>query len=285
MKRRNLFYYKLLCLSSTTIMDFEDEINQMLEDPYETNYPIDINNNYDTLFEDEVYITDEVLANPYLIAYFTEQPLSFFRISEDISNISLKYCCLSEYETELEFKENVIHDVMQNASKNGKFIYTFRSKIETLFILSLIKKIDEFKNKTKEIDVVDPLETSKYRLMYLLDDLSLNLLENNNLDNIYNQLLKEYNENGFEDNEFESESYEIINQFGMLAKVFVYDLFEGLYDETLNIKKLAFIKTYYEMTQDKDIISIFNKYCDSKLFWDYNNYIRSNNIILKKNID
>ena len=283
MEQRNSFYGNLLGSSSTTLIDFEDEANQLLENPYTNNYPIDFENDYDTLFENEIYTTDDVLANPYIIACFTDYPLSMFRISEDISNLSFKYCCLGNYSNEKEYKKNIISDIISNALVNGKYIYTVRSKIEQLFMLSLIKNIDDINIKNDDEDTYNLLKLSKYRLLYLLDDTYLDLIDNNNLNTYYNLLLDEYNKTGFLNNDlFEEESTQLLEQFGLLAKIFIYDIFEGLYDEALNKKKLAFIKTYYSLTNDKEILSILNKYCDENNFWEYSSYIRKNNLKLIK---
>lgn len=283
MKKRNEFYHALLNASSDTLTDFDDESKCLLEDPYESFYPIDSENNYDCLFEDDVYLTDDVLANPYVIAYFTNHPLSHFRIAEDISNLCLKYYVLGEYDTEEEYHEMIAYSMLANSYYKGKFIYTIRSKAELLFFLTLIKNIEGMKSTASD-DIAMSLETSKNRLIYMLDDLYLNLIDSDNLDKVFNDITSKYNNNELYKNEdlFEDESFEIISQFGMLSKVFIYDIFEGVYDDELNKKKLAFIKTYYDLTGDKEILSILNQYCDSPDYWNFTKYIRGNVLKLER---
>ena len=277
-KIRDDYYRKLIKFGSTAIMDFEDESLFMLNDPYIDSFPIDSTNNYDMLFEDgerEIY---NILLNPYLVAYFTSEELSRNRINEDLSNISLKHCCFGDYTNNKEFIDEVEYDAKENGS------YAFRSKIELLFMLTLIKELDNY-IKTEDDQIFYLLNWTQNRLIYLLDNQSLNLTNYKCFSNLYNKLWDEYNKTGFNDDIFEIESFEIIKDYGKLAKTLIYDLFEGIYDKELIIKKLAFIKTYYNITNDKEIISIFSKYSDNDNFWNYLSQVKNNNIKLEKKLN
>ena len=280
---RNNFYLALLGLSSNTLADFDDEAKCLLSDPYEKFFPIDSENDYDSLFEKEIYTIDELLENPFVIAYFTQVSLSHYRIVADLSNLSLRYLLLPHFSTEEEYRKFISYDIATNALYKQQFISTVRSKTELLFFITLIKNTELVRKEIDDDSIAIALETAEKRLMYMLDDPYFNLCHFDNLDQIFNDITSKYNNNELFQNEdlFEDECFKLINQLGMLAKVFIYDIFEGIYDEELNRKKLAFIKTYYDIAKDKEIISILNQYSDMPDYWRFTRFIKGISLSLE----
>ena len=277
-KKRNQFYNRLIKAGDQTVIDYEDEINYYLSDPFdEKNYPISNNNNIIRPNDDENL--SFMLSNSFLIAYLTDEPLSLFRIFEDISNISLKFCF---YESDFGQSDNpneILKDIY-----NKYHTYTFRTQSELYFIITLIKEL-----KNINLDILD--DDGKYniditikRLLYMVDNDFINL-KNGKLFNYLHDNLKEIYKNYYNNDVFEIECSDIINYYGVVAKAFIFELFEGNSSYMLDdsaIKKLAFIKAYYNITKDKQILSLMSKYSENNNFWDYNTYIRNNNLKLER---
>ena len=267
--KRCKFYKKIILLGEQKVIDYEDEINNYLSDPFDENdFPISSENNIINENDDNMQF---LLGDSYLIAYFTNEPLSLFRIYEDITNISLKYCFTDE-----KIKPN---------EPLSKFIsYTLRTKSQMLFIYGLIKELKNINLEKLDEDTKFSIEMTIKRLLYLIDNDIYCLSDKNILNSRYNLFLNFYQNNYYED-DFEIVSSDIIDYYGVIAKAFIYEIFEGnssyMYDEN-TIKKIAYIKNYYNITKDKQILSLMNKYSDKENFWDYSTYIRNKNLKLER---
>lgn len=267
--KRCKFYQKLIRLGEQKVIDYEDEINYYLSDPFdETNFPISSENNIINENDDNKQF---LLGDSYLIAYFTNEPLSLFRIYEDITNISLKYCFTDE-----KIKPN---------EPLSKFIsYTLRTKSRMLFIYGLIKELKNINLEKLDEDTKFSIEMTIKRLLYLIDNDIYSLTDKNILNSRYGLFLNFYKNNYYGD-DFEIACSDIIDYYGVIAKAFIYEIFEGnssyMYDEK-TIKKIAYIKNYYNITKDKQILSLMNKYSDKENFWDYSTYIRNKNLKLER---
>ena len=267
--KRYEFYQKLIRLGEQTVIDYEDEINYYLSDPFnETNFPISTENNIINKNDDNMQF---LLGDSYLVAYFTNEPLSLFRIYEDITNISLKYCFTDE---KIEPNEPL-----------SKFIsYTLRTRSQMLFIYGLIRELKNINLESFDEDARFSIETTIKRLLYLIDNDIYSLSDKSILNGRYNLFFNFYKNNYYGD-DFEIACSDIINYYGVMAKAFIYEIFEGnssyMYDEN-TIKKIAYIKNYYNITKDKQILSLMNRYSDKENFWDYSMYIRNNNIKLER---
>lgn len=267
--KRCKFYKKIILLGEQKVIDYEDEINYYLSDPFnENDFPISSENNIINENDDNMQF---LLGDSYLIAYFTNEPLSLFRIYEDITNISLKYCFTDE-----KIKPN---------EPLSKFIsYTLRTKSRMLFIYGLIIELKNINLEKLDEDAKFSIEMTIKRLLYLIDNDIYCLSDKNILNGRYNLFLNFYKNNYYED-DFEIACSDIIDYYGVIAKAFIYEIFEGnssyMYDEN-TIKKIAYIKNYYNITKDKQILSLMNKYSDKENFWNYSTYIRNKNLKLER---
>lgn len=270
--KRYEFYQKLIRLGEQTVIDYEDEINYYLSDPYiEINFPISKSNNI--IGQNDQDNMSFLLTNSYLIAYLTNESLSLFRIFEDISNISLKYC----------FTEKID----QNEPLSKFISYTLRTKSELLFIIGLIKELENINLETLDDNTKYSIEMTIKRLLYMIDNDLYNLKDKNTLHFRYDFLLECYKKDYYGD-DFEIVCSDIIGYYGVVAKAFIYEIFEGnssyMFDDN-TIKKIAFIKNYYNITKDKQILSLMNRYSDKENFWDYSTYIRNSNLKLERKKD
>lgn len=271
--KRNEFYKKLIKLGEQKVIDYEDEIKYYLSDPFdENNFPISSKNNIIKQTEEDENF-EFLLTNSYLIAYLTNEPLSLFRIFEDISNISTMFC----------FVDDDSNEILKEIS-NKYITYTLRTKSELLFIIGLIKELKSINLETLDDETKYSIQTTIKRLLYMVDNDFYNLEKEEMFDYRYVFLL-EYYKNGYFGDEFEIVCSEIINYYGVIAKAFIYEIFEGnssyMYDEN-TIKKIAYIKNYYNITKDKQILSLMNKYSDKENFWNYSTYIRNKNLKLER---
>ncbi|MBQ6285754.1 MAG: hypothetical protein IJK67_05590 [Bacilli bacterium] len=292
LEKRNDFYSKLALRSKDYVGDCHSEVSTIdRENPFEYFYPVDNEIDYDEMFPDAINLVDEVLNDVYMFTIFieTSNP-SKYRMYEDVNGLDLKYAYNIDVGTNDEYRREFKKRVMKNSIQTGKLIFTPRTRSQMLFYLGYIKCINELLDKLGDNE---ELKLIKYKLIYLLDDNSLNLINEDNIDREYDRLYKKYLE---EKQYSKEEAYETFDEnddinidpfeldwFQVLIKAFIIDLFEGqLYDEMLTYKKLAMIRTYYLITKDEEIMNLMNNYSDHPKFWEYMKYIRNGKQLIKK---
>lgn len=275
---RNSFYSTLLRTSRENLEDFYNEsLIFSRNDSFETTLPIDSGLNNEKFNDEEIEEINYLLTDVYMYAIFDDlNNPTRSRIYEDINNLCLRYSYFNDAENESEYRENVNRTLIDVTRKNNQFVYTSRGKTELLLYLKFIRCIDEILYK---YGFNENLVLMKFRLIYLLDDVSLNLLKRGNIDELIDKLTHEYEDTKYMDIPDEEDPIDF-NYYQVLIKALVLDLFEGLYDEELNYKKLALIKAYYSLTKDKEILELLNRYSDNPLFWNYSSYIKGKSLNL-----
>lgn len=130
-------------------------------------------------------------------------------------------------------------------------LYLYKKRIDMTFYLNYINHI----NKFSEMHGSDEsLENSKSRLSYLLDGYGDNLFKEEN----FQQVL-----NNFSISEIDYK--QDFDDFYTLSRLFLIDVLEGWIDDEMTLKKMLFVSTYYDLTKDKRIKRIVNKYKKTEL--------------------
>ena len=292
LQMRNNNYSKILNGSRTFMDDLYSEAYTFDKiNPFIFYYPIDEEIDFGEYINGSYNSYDEVLNDPYFYCIFASHTNpARYRMYYDFSGLNFKFSYNNESDSEKEFRKNVMKTIMKERSETGDCIYTARFRTSSLFFLKFIMCLDEIQNKYGKNE---ELELTKYKLIYLLDNIDINLLEDNNIEKVYNKLLTKYQHEKDLDENYIEEHYsenDIINTdpfemewYQVLIKAFVVDLFKsGLYDKELEYKKLAFVKAYYSITKDEEIIKLFNNFSDHPKFWEYYSFVKGNNLILKR---
>ena len=295
LNERNTIYFKILsqgpefldiCQTEGTSIDNSN--------PYEEKYPYNIK--YDEIYDENdelvydedkyseeeiefMYSVDESLHDPYMYAIFSNCNLSSSRIEEDLNNLLIKYYIYLPKKNNNE-KWNCLlsDDIRENANKIGGFIYTQRIENTKYFFMTYIKKLDELKN----VFNYNELNTTKNRLIYLLDDNITNLSNKEKFELEYNRLeyeIANYDENNsvFLKIDDKEELYDIkdFDWWKDISIASIEELFNDD-DEILKVKKLALVLTYYTITNDQDIITELKEYSNKNNFMKYASLFYSN---------
>lgn len=291
---RDRYYRDLLNSALEYLENYMEELLTFNNiDHYKCFFPLDKSLDYNKLtpeynesaqsMKDLVFL---LLCNPYLYSIFLDlyNP-SIDKVDSDFQGLYGEYVDLYYVTNQnIEFEKFKLKRITNKMLNNEKNIYSIISSTERLLYLKYIKCIEEIEEK---YGIEENLETSKYRLIYLLDSKDDKLLIDGNIDKLYNELLKKYKEqkhidyDNLTDEEYIEMDFIDIEYYQPLIKAIILDLFEGqLYDNILEFKKLALVKSYYEITKDEEIILFWNEYSDNINFWEYNNYIKGNTIDL-----
>ncbi len=149
-------------------------------------------------------------------------------------------------DVETDFDEYDEEDEMNQVD-----LYLHRKRIDMAFYLNYINHI----NKFSEIRGSDEsLENSKSRLLYLLDGYGDNLFK----EEIFQQALNNVSMS-------EIDYKQDFDDFYTLSRLFLIDILEGWIDDEMTLKKMLFVSTYYDLTKDKRIKRIVNKYKKTEL--------------------
>ena len=105
--------------------------------------------------------------------------------------------------------------------------------------------------KEKYKSISDDLEILIKRLKYMVDNSNIGLYKNNNIDNIIN----EYKDNT------DCDYIRIADE----VMYFISEIFNAYYDRFC-VRKILFIKAYYELSNDLEVINYINEFKDSKLY-------------------
>ena len=294
LEKRNEFYKHIILCPKEYVEDcFASASTFDKKNPLQYYWPLDYSNKYyDKRFEDSFNLVEEVLDDAYMFTLFIDvsNPTKF-RVYDDLKGLDFKYVYETDSFDEEQYRSEINHKLIKYGVEGNRIIYTPRSRTNKLFYLQYIKCLDELQNKYGENE---ELNIAKYKLLYLLDNPALNLLDEENRNKEYEKLSSRYlYELQFEDQPIPSyileddEIYKDPFDFGwyqVLIKSCIVDIFESdLYDEALTYKKLALIKTYYTLTEDPEIIKLLNQYSYHPNFWEYSAFIKNiKQLILKR---
>lgn len=203
LQERNSFYYQLLAMGEDFLYNCNAEISTFEDSdsvhPYDSFYPVNPKYRLEpeaSLDMDETYV-DEVLCDSYFFAIFTNIPLAFRRIIEDIENLNWHHSfVLPSQNPDSSYQERMADDTRKTASSSGNFVYTTRRAKEKLFFLTYVQEINRLQKIYGENQ---ELNNSKTRVLYLLDDFSANLLQEDSFEIQYQKV----SQNLDEDDDFE----------------------------------------------------------------------------------
>ncbi len=259
---RNKIYKRLFTEGKDLIKAIQDEENRVKID-YEENYPIDFN----LLKKSEYYTEDgeEIgipLENNFLsifqIAIFGNIPLAEPKLSNDLNQILCDM--FNEEDEDFETISYYENDVFK-----GSFDMNFGTCFDSdvIFYLTYIKKLEEL--MTIYGNNLELLNTKK-RLIYSLDDVSLSLYQEENIDKV----LEEKKENP----DFDLIFFDNYDHFQEESLFFIEDIFEGEKGDFTDIlKKLAFVATYYELSKDSEIKNKLLNYTNISHYLEYYRFI------------
>lgn len=274
LQERNSFYYNLLIKGEDFLYDCQAELDtiESPNHPYDSFYPIDEKHRIeeDVILDLDDHPVEEVLCDIYFYAIFTNTSLALMRIDEDINNLNWHHSfVLPAQNPDSSYQERLATDIRENAYLKGNFVYTNRRPEEELFFLTYVKEINKLQ---KLYGANQELNNSKTRILYLLDDFSANLLQEDSFEKHYQKV----NKNLDEEDDFE--------WYKVLIMALIPEIFDKKYDNNLTLKKLALISAYYSLTDDKEIIEKLDKYNDSPMYNEYSSFIKGKNkyLVLKK---
>lgn len=139
------------------------------------------------------------------------------------------------YDDEFDKIEDYLHD---------KMVYM-------LFYLNYIQKINDYQNRFGTNEV---LERSKKRLLYVLDSYGDNLYDEKNLNTALTSV-------SIKDIDLKEDFYD----YYVISRLFLIDILEGFIDDDKTLRKMIFVSTYYDLTKDKRIEKIINKYKNTEI--------------------
>lgn len=124
--------------------------------------------------------------------------------------------------------------------------YKLNEKINLAFYLNYIKTLEQYQNQYGNNEI---LERAKRRLLYTLNSTRFNLFEEEN----YQEKLSEIS---IDDFDYKEDFF----SFYVISRLFLIDILEKWIDDEYTLRKLLFIQTYYDLTNDIRIKRIIDKY-------------------------
>ena len=209
------------------------------------------------------------LANKYQIAIFDRTDLTYYQLMSyidwlwdfkepenfpdiEFADIDAFVEKLEEneedtgsFEDEFDEEEEFDDDYDENEEENKIARYYRNKKIEFGFYLNFIKALNNYE---KLYGYNESLEKSKKRLLYLLDAYGDNLYEVEN----FNKLINAINASTFKKEDLED--------YYSLSRLFLIDIVEGWISDEYILQKILFASTYYDLTKDRRIKRIIDKY-------------------------
>lgn len=263
--KRNIFYANIL---NNGVNSLEDYIAESLtideSDVYQNSYPFDLKLYEKKLdsndLEFEIFDLEDKLYDSFFYAIFDDLSLGKSRFLDDINNLEFYYTTMNYSKNQTEFSKLVNKHILTNARNLGSFVYTYIPDSEMLFYMTYIKKLDHLIENGEQNSEFLKI---KNKLLFLLDNIGLKLFVKEKFEEHYNNRINLLNDCSFEDRTCE------FNWYQTIAKYFIVDIFEGINNDSLLLKKITFISTYYELTCDEKIINLFNKYLDSPNYFKY----------------
>ena len=195
---------------------------------------------------------EEILSMPLQYAIYDNKSLVNTKINDDIVAISNNIVFKSE-------------EKVQTFDEIPYPIYVPRPNFILYFYLKYIKKIDEY---IKKYDNKELLYT-KSRLLYMLDSYPLQLIDSKRLD-LYIDILE--NKNDLNNINIQ-EDYQI---YKTLIYYFIKEVFTAEKDSNRKLKKLLFISTYYDITEDEKVLDSLSEYKEYPEYQEYKKIIIGN---------
>lgn len=220
---------------------------------------------------DESRKINDLLYEPFECALFTDYPLYRTKVKHDFNKIiddsaeyelnytndetenfdpNEEYYDANVYSSDIE-EEDVNYNVtnVTNEFSNGFGACDNLTREQELFMLEYIRVLENMKDRYKNIS--QELELLIMRLKYMVDDNNIGLYKVSDIDNIIN----EYKSNT------ESDYMRIADE----VMYFISEIFNTYYDRFC-VRKILFVKTYYELTNDLEVINYINEFKDSILY-------------------
>lgn len=255
MFQRYLFYNNISKLQHhflEAIIDSTESFMYEYDNDYLEKYPLDELLWSQSEFNDEDLngTIDARIYDTFQYAIFGEKTQVYKKLGEDFNYVSM----LQDKEFAIKNESYETAEIIEEDLKRFNDI--------TIFYLRYIANIDGFLSNNRD----DELFEDKIRLIYVLDSPSSCLFKKENLEK-----------------EIERAKNTIIEKSSLKfieneIKFMIEDLFLGENPFYIN-PKLIFIKTYYQITKDEQIIEILNRYSN------HENYKYFSNFILKKEND
>jgi len=129
--------------------------------------------------------------------------------------------------------------------------YLHDKNVNMLFYLNYIQKINDYQ---KRFGTKEELEKSKKRLLYILDSYG---------DNLYNE--ENFNTTLANISIKDIDLKEDFNDYYVISRLFLVDISEGFIFDDKTLRKMLFVSTYYDLTKDKRIEKIINKYKNTEI--------------------
>lgn len=181
----------------------------------------------------------------------------FLSLEERMAELDAFYDEFEDDEEELDHDDYDDMDLVE--------IYLYDKRIKMTFYLNYIDHIEKILENFEGNKV---LENTKSRLLYLLDSYGDNLFKRENFLNALNNL------------SMDGINYkDDFDDFYVLSRLFLIDILDEKLDDETILRKILFISTYYDLTNDRRIKRIINKYRKTDLGE------KVSEIILKNNYD
>ena len=220
-------------------------------------YPIDkdlyIKSEFYEDFNDTFNPIQVIIDEPYHYSIFGKGPLYDSRYSQSFSQLSM---------SEMIDDDPMIDDIDlpsfdEIELEDGNQYATFNCDIEEeefAFYVVYIKKLNDLieQGRFELINV-------RNRILYMIDDIKYCLFDKQYLEKHYEQSINY---------ELEEDSFEY---FTNEAKYLIEDVFDGRAGKT--IEKLLIVATYYEITKDKEIVEVLNRYKNNCMYEEYSKII------------
>lgn len=159
---------------------------------------------------------------------------------------------LESYDDEFEDNEEIDFDEYEEKDDLNQIeLYLNDKNINLAFYLNYINHLNEFLENFGNNEI---LEKSKSKLLYLLDAYGDNLYIKENFINIMNKVSMvkiDYKEDFYD--------------FYVISRLFLVDVLEGWIHDDMTLRKMIFVSTYYELTKDRRIKRIINKYRETEI--------------------
>ena len=216
---------------------------------------------------------DSILDNKYQRAIFDSGTLAYDRLNQSVDAMWTYLTPNEVMELEPVDAEAMIESMEEKIEQQSEYVDEFDDieeiveldndefdKIEDylhdkmvymLFYLNYIQKINDYQNRFGTNEV---LERAKKRLLYVLDAYGDNLYYEKNLNTALTSV-------SIKDIDLKEDFYD----YYVISRLFLVDILEGFIDDDKTLRKMIFVSTYYDLTKDKRIEKIINKYKNTEI--------------------
>ena len=256
------------------IIKLQDELYENLEDRYVV-FPINASRYEKSDHYDERTDLIEFLSSPMQSSIFTNFPLnrtkvkydfygildniaeeeindvSDYKSNKDLFDATEDYFDATVDNSEYDDETNYETKMFQDEFTDGIGASCNLTRKNIIFSLSYIKELEDIKKKFK--DQENHIDNIILRLKYLNDNIDLKLYEKSidELDDVINSFKTR------DDGDYLVLADEVM--------YFINEIFNMYYDRYF-IEKLVFIKTYYDLTGDNEIVDYINSFKCSRLY-------------------